>query len=162
MGARQHRRVRRKPEERHDLRPIGRWWKNGHAHRHAFGEGTLSSRDHHEHARRHGNHRTRTAARDRGGRGAALAPRRKTWRCRPAAEDAGWTNRRCSHRRIGPRRRAGRTARPCHRHLVAVHTCRGRADDSRPSFRTGGVGHLGNDSDPVRIERNRRRAVRCA
>jgi Carboxylesterase family len=33
---------------------------------------------------------------------------------------------------------------------------------TRLSLRAGGVRHLRNDSDPVRIERNRRRALRCA
>ena len=45
MGARQHRRVRRRSGQRDDLRPVGRRGKGEHAARHARGAGPVPSRD---------------------------------------------------------------------------------------------------------------------
>ena len=48
VGAREHRRVRRRSEQRHGIRPIGRRPQGRDAARHAVREGAIPSRDHRE------------------------------------------------------------------------------------------------------------------
>ena len=91
VGARQHRAVRRQSGKRHDLRAVGRRRQSRDAHRLPCREGTLPSRDHHEHARRHRCHGPRAGARGRGRRAVARASRRDSLRrrdgcsrCRPS------------------------------------------------------------------------------
>ena len=129
VGARQHRALRRRPRQRHDLRPVGRRRKGQHADGHAGGEGPVPQGHRPERIGAHG----RPAGRgdDAPPRpcscGSAWAPASST-RCRRCR----WSG--CSRRRAAPGRAAA-VASSCRPWWMAARCPPTRSSRRRPRSR---------------------------
>ena len=119
VGARQHPTVRRRPRQRHDLRAVRRRRKDRDADGLPRREGSVSSRDHHEHARRHRRHRPGAGARGRSRGAAARAPWHPSRGGRTPADDPRRSDRLGADRRRRGRR-TGRAERPGAGHLSSL------------------------------------------
>ena len=160
VGPGPHRTLRRRPGQRHRVRPVGRRRQDGDAAGHAGRQGAVSPLDHHGDAGRHRHHGAR-AHRRPGGRGAAAAPpgpAGDAGRCAGAA--AGRADHRRADRRRRPRRRTGRRADAGRRHLAALRADQGRPDGRRASVRAHRLAAGGRRADPLRLQRNRGRSLR--